>query len=78
VSDACKRFIIRCLDKDFLTRPTITEIIKDPWITKGYENTLKTDNIFGLELVDVPNVLKFSLKKHMNDLFKKNNLENVR
>lgn len=35
VSEGCKRFLRRCLNKDAVMRPSIKEILEDPWLVEG-------------------------------------------
>lgn len=35
VSNECKKFLMRCLDKNLNSRPTIRELMIDPWLAEG-------------------------------------------
>lgn len=41
VTEQCKKFLRRCLDKNMKTRPTIRELMQDPWLVEGTEQLVR-------------------------------------
>ena len=39
VSEACKNFVLRCLQHNYKDRPYAHELLDDPWLTSTVTNT---------------------------------------